>query len=91
MPFGGGAAREMLENVQEADWGPDGNLAVVRFDQERNQLEYPIGKVLYQTGGYISNARVSPKGNAVAFLDHPIDGDDRGAVMLVDSNGQKKN
>lgn len=90
MPLGGGAARELLENVQEADWGPAGSLAVVRFDQDRNHLEYPIGKVLYETDGYISNARVSPKGDAVAFLDHPVPGDDRGSVMLVDSNGQKK-
>ncbi len=90
MPLGGGAPREMLENVQDADWGPDGNLAVVRFAQDRNHLEYPIGKVLYETDGYISNVRISPKGDAVAFLDHPVDGDDRGSVMLVDANGQKK-
>ena len=90
MPFGGGSAREMLENVQEADWGPDGSLAVVRSDPKGNHLEYPIGKTIYQTGGYISNPRVSPKGDGVAFLDHPIDGDDRGDVMFVDSNGQKK-
>ena len=90
MPLGGGAARELLEDVQEADWGPDGSLAVVRFSQDRNKLEYPIGKVLYETDGYISNPRVSPEGNAVAFLDHPVPGDDRGSVMLVDSNGQKK-
>lgn len=90
MPLGGGAPREMLENVQEADWGPDGNLAVVRFAQDRNHLEYPIGKVLYETDGYISNPRVSPSGDAVAFLDHPVPGDDRGSVMLIDSNGQKK-
>ena len=33
MPLGGGAPREMLENVQEADWGPDGSLAVVGVGQ----------------------------------------------------------
>lgn len=90
MPLGGGAPREMLENVQEVDWGPNGNLAVVRFAEDRNYLEYPVGKVLYQTDGYISNPRVSPQGDAVAFLDHPVPGDDRGSVMLVDANGQKK-
>jgi Tol biopolymer transport system component len=90
MPLGGGAARELLENVQEADWGSDGSLAVVRFSQDRNYLEYPIGKLIYETDGYISNPRVSPKGDAVAFLDHPVPGDSRGSVMLVDANGQKK-
>lgn len=90
LPMGGGAAREMLENVQEADWGPNGSLAIVRFDDVRTYLEYPIGKVLYETEGYISNPRVSPKGDAVAFLDHPVSGDSRGSVMVVDSSGHKK-
>jgi Tol biopolymer transport system component len=90
LQIGGGAAREMLENVQEADWGPNGSLAIIRFDDFRNYLEYPIGKVLYETEGYISNPRVSPKGDAVAFLDHPVLGDSRGSVMVVYSGGQKK-
>ena len=91
MSLAGGNAREMLENVQGADWSPDGSaLAVVRFDKEHNYLEYPIGKRLYQTEGYISNPRVSPNGDQVAFLDHPLHGDSRGTVTLVDSNGQSK-
>jgi serine/threonine protein kinase len=91
MSLAGGNAREMLENVQEADWSPDGNaLAVVRFDKTHNYLEYPIGKRLYQTDGYISHPRVSPKGDQVAFLDHPVHGDSRGTVTVIDSNGQPK-
>src|SRR5262249_57874368 len=31
MPLGGGAPREVLEGVREADWSPDGeNLAIIR-------------------------------------------------------------
>jgi Tol biopolymer transport system component len=90
MSIGGGAAREILENVQEADWGPDGSLAVIRFDETHNYLEYPIGKILYTTDGYVSNPRVSPKGDMVAFLDHPVHGDSRGSVMIVNANGEKK-
>ena len=72
-PLAGGAPREVLENVQWADWSPDGsNLAVVRDVGGRNRLEYPIGKVLYETGGWISHPRISPKGDMVAFLDHPF-------------------
>jgi Tol biopolymer transport system component len=90
-PIEGGAPREVLEDVQWADWSPEGNnMAVVRDAGGRNQLEYPIGKVLYQTGGWISHPRVSPKGDRVAFLDHPIPGDDGGSVAVVDLAGKKQ-
>jgi hypothetical protein len=65
-------------------------MAVVRAPQWRYRLEFPAGKVLYETTGYISHPRVSPKGNAIAFLDHPVLGDDRGSVAIVDLAGKKK-
>ncbi len=90
-PLAGGAPREVLENVQWADWSPDGsNLAVVRDVGGRNRLEYPIGKVLYETGGWISHPRISPKADMVAFLDHPLQGDDSGSVAIVDLSANKK-
>ena len=90
-PLAGGAPREVLENVQWADWAADGaNLAVVRDVGGRNRLEFPVGKVLYETGGWISHPRISPKGDMVAFLDHPLPGDDSGSVATVDLNGNKK-
>jgi predicted Ser/Thr protein kinase len=90
-PIAGGAPRAVLENVQWADWGPDGNsLAVVRDVGGRNRLEYPIGRVLYEAGGgWISRPRVSPKGDLVTFEDHPIQGDDNGSVAVVDLSGHK--
>jgi eukaryotic-like serine/threonine-protein kinase len=89
VPMAGGAPREVLENVQWADWSPDGNnLAVVREVGGRNRIEYPIGKVLYETGGWISHPRVSPRGDQVAFLYHPIEGDDGGTVTVVSSEGK---
>jgi eukaryotic-like serine/threonine-protein kinase len=91
-PLAGGAPRPVLENVESADWGPDGNsLAVVRSVAGRERLEYPIGKVLYETtGGWISYPRVGPKGDYVAFIDHPNQGDDGGSVAVVDLSGNKK-
>ncbi len=90
-PLAGGAPRPVLENVEWADWGPDGNsLAVVRNVGGRDRLEYPIGKVLYETGGgWISYPRVSPKGDFVAFMDHPNQGDDGGSIVVVDLSGHK--
>ena len=85
VPLGGGAPREVLENVQEADWSPDGNrLAVVRDSGDRRRLEYPVGTVLHETGGWISHARVSPDGNRVAFIDHALRGDNVGSLTVVD-------
>ena len=90
-PLAGGAPREVLDDIQWADWSPDGNsLAVVRDASGRNRLEYPIGNVLYVTSGWISHPRVSPKGDWIAFLDHPISGDDGGSVAVVSSDGKKK-
>ena len=91
MPLVGGAPREVLENVQWADWSPDGTqLAVVRDVAGRNRLEYPVGKVLYETGGWISHPRISRHGDMVAFLDHPIQGDSIAGVSVVDANGKKR-
>jgi Tol biopolymer transport system component len=54
-------------------------------------VEYPVGKVLYETAGWISNLRFSPKGDRLAFLDHPLLGDDGGTVSVVDLQGKKSN
>ena len=80
----GGAPRPILEDVEAADWAPDGSaLAIVRTVDGRCRLEYPIGKVLYETSGWISHPRFAPDGDAIAFLDHPIVNDDRGMASLV--------
>ena len=90
-PLGGGVApREVLENVMDADWAPDGqSLAVVRDAGERRRLEFPIGKLLYETSGWISSVRVSPLGDRVAFFDHPERGDNVGAIVVSDLAGAR--
>jgi Tol biopolymer transport system component len=84
----GGAARPWLEHVREADWSPDGStLAIVReVDATTDRLEYPIGTVLHETRGYLSDVRVSPDGRRVAFFEHDYRGDDRGFVKVVDQS-----
>ena len=88
----GGGPREVLESVQAADWAPDGaSLAVLRVVDGRNRLEFPIGRTIYETAaGYLSHMRVSPRGDLVAFLEHPMRGDDAGAVAVVDREGHKR-
>ena len=91
VPFTGGSPRQIAENVDYADWAPDGkSLAIVRELAGKQRLEFPVGHVLYETTGWVSHPRVSPKGNEVAFLDHPISKDDRGVVAVVDLAGNKR-
>ena len=89
VPLAGGAPREVLENVEDADWSPDGkSLAVARHVGNRNRLDYPIGKVLYDAPGWVSDVRVSPDGHLVAFIDHALRGDNVGTVKVVDTDGK---
>jgi DNA-binding winged helix-turn-helix (wHTH) protein/Tol biopolymer transport system component len=89
------APRKVLDNVQDADWSPDGTkLVVTRYISEGCALEFPIGNVLYQTtgGAWLSHPRVSPRGDQIAFLEHPLGGgdDDAGWLAVTDLAGHKK-
>jgi serine/threonine protein kinase/Tol biopolymer transport system component len=97
----GGAEREILGGVLDADWAPNAHdIAVVRragatavggaLALMETRLEYPIGRVLYESRGRIGAPRVSPKGELVAFLDHPQSGGASGSVAVVDRKGMKR-
>lgn len=86
-PVTGGSPREILTDVSGADWSPTDQLAVIHQVEGHSQLEYPIGKVLYQSSGWISHIRFSPTGEQLAFIDHPAVWDDRGFVAVVDLSG----
>jgi Tol biopolymer transport system component len=89
MPMGGGAPREILEDVREAAWSPDGTqLAIIRKVGGKDRLEYPIGKVLCESAGYLSDLRVSPDGKHIAYFEHPWEWDDRGSINIVDLQGK---
>jgi serine/threonine protein kinase/Tol biopolymer transport system component len=93
-PLVGGTPKTIQEGIRAADWSPlDGSqLAIARRVQGRDRLEYPRGQALKETEttGYISHPRVSPQGDAIAYLEHPVFGDNRGHVALVPLNGNKK-
>jgi eukaryotic-like serine/threonine-protein kinase len=91
VPLSGGAPREVLENVNDADWSPDGaNLAVSRKVGGRNRIEYPIGTVRYESDGLAPETpRVSPKGDRIAFFEPDNHLGDY-AVTVLDMNGRKQ-
>ncbi|HEX4440595.1 MAG TPA: protein kinase [Thermoanaerobaculia bacterium] len=85
VPLAGGAPREVVENVQDADWSPDGKqLAVVNHAGARARLEYPVGTVMAESSGWIDQARISPDGRNIAFYDHPERGENAGRLIILD-------
>jgi len=92
VPLAGGAPREILENVQAADWSPDGSeLAMIHggIPGQSNRLDFPVGTPIYEPQGWVSHVRFSPRGDALAFIDHVPNGDD-GRVVVVDRKGNRK-
>jgi len=91
LPIEGGTPRPIMEDVYSADISRDGReFAVVRSVAGKQRLEYPIGKVLFETDGWIACIRISPDGDSVAFVNHRIPGDDLGSVDVVSRNGQHR-
>jgi eukaryotic-like serine/threonine-protein kinase len=92
VPISGGTPRQMADDITWADWAPDGNrLAVVRARPGFQQLEFPVGNILYQTAGSISSPRISPKGDLIAIVDGPFGALGAiGSVATVDTKGNKK-
>jgi Tol biopolymer transport system component len=94
VPLSGGTPREVLDNVQDADWAADGEtMAVVRFVPENShwRLEYPVGKVLFDSINWISHPKISPDGKRVAFADHENPGgDDEGTVAVIEPDGHER-
>jgi len=88
VPLEGGTPREIAEDVTSADWAPDGSgLVIVRA---RTKLEFPIGKVLFQSAGWLSHPRFSPDGKSIAFIDHPSFGALIGSFVTCDLKGTAK-
>src|SRR6266540_305545 len=86
----GGSPRDVAEGIQDADWAADGaSMLVVRDVGGKARIEFPMGKILYETTGHVSYARLSPKGDRIAFLDHPFPLDDAGTVAVIDLAGKK--
>ncbi len=94
VPLSGGTPREVLDNVQDADWSANGDsMAVVRYVPENShwRLEYPVGKVLIDSINWMSHPKISPDGKWVAFADHEnTGGDDEGSVAVIGADGQGK-
>jgi len=89
VPLAGGAPRRVCQDVQEAEWTHDGkNFLIIRRVEGLYRIESPIGNVIYKTPRWISRARFSPKEDLIAFIEHPVWGDDAGTVMIINRQGE---
>jgi eukaryotic-like serine/threonine-protein kinase len=93
VPLSGGAPREILENVNDADWSPDGNTLAVSHTTSANhyQIMYPIGTVLDESDNSRPPmpVRVSPKGDLIAFFEYDNAVGDY-AVTILDAHRKKR-
>ena len=88
VPLAGGAPRRVCQDMQEAEWTRDGkNFLLTRRVDGFYRIESPIGNLIYKTPRWISRARFSPAEDLIAFIEHPLWGDDAGTVTIIDRSG----
>ena len=88
VPLNGGSPRVVTHGAFGADFAPDGDTLAVLKDGGR-AIEY-AGKVIYRSEGLISSIRISPAGDRIAFIEHPLRDDDAGVVRVVDLAGNAR-
>jgi DNA-binding winged helix-turn-helix (wHTH) protein len=89
-PLAGGPPKDVLKAVAAADWARDGtSFAVARWTDNGFSIEYPVGHVLETTPFRPSGMRISPDGRHLAVAYHPTLADDRGLVVILDTEGHR--
>ena len=89
LPLGGGAPRQLEENVLSAAWAPDGEIAVIRLTPEgKFRLDWPIGHRLYESFFLRTGIAMSPAGERVAFIEQDNSG--RLGIWTVNRRGERR-
>ncbi|MGA8270982.1 MAG: protein kinase [Candidatus Sulfotelmatobacter sp.] len=90
VPVSGGSPREIAEDVLSADWTTDGSeMAVIRQVGGKFRVEFPRGKMIYESSRPLAYLRISPRGNAVAFVESQTVDGDAGWAVAVDRSGKE--
>jgi WD40 repeat protein len=89
----GGAPRPILDGVRNASWAPDGQTLAVNVGGGSGieRIEYPIGKVIYETTRFIYDMRLSPDGEVIAVEETQPQTLQGGAgwIGVVDRTGKR--
>jgi hypothetical protein len=93
IPMAGGARRDMLTGVLDADWIPGTDaLAVIRSPGAGRpwNVEFPAGTTVHEARAAWS-LRVSPDGSRVAFFEGPVvfGGSPEAMITVIDRSGRK--
>src|SRR5688572_21230420 len=93
IPMAGGARRDMLSGVVDADWIPGSDALAVIRDPGSNRpwtVEFPAGTTVHETPAAWS-LRVSPDGSRVAFFEGPVmfGSPAQAMITVVDRSGRK--
>lgn len=87
---GGVQPEATYPGVDDAAFAPDDSFAILKTGMDGDQrLEYPVGTVLYKSTGWMSYPRFSPKGDKIAFFEHPV-GDFSGSIVVLDWASKKR-
>jgi serine/threonine protein kinase len=87
VPLSGGAPREVLGAVFDADWTPDGQLVAATSEKDHSKLWFPLGREVADAPEPIWGVRVSPDGERVACLMGSFAA--VGDVVVFDRSGKK--
>ncbi|MBS2022623.1 MAG: protein kinase, partial [Deltaproteobacteria bacterium] len=90
-PAPGSAAREVQTQVDYADLTADAsNMVIVHREGSTARLEFPRGKVLVEGRGWFGHPRLSPKGDYIAYFEHPRVSEADGALCVVSTSGERR-
>src|SRR5262249_54917308 len=87
----GGAARELAEGMNSADWSPDGSdlVAISILSASDARIDWPLGMERLHTPYWLSDPRLSPDGQRLAFIAHINQGDD-GEIRVMERTGEPR-
>ena len=90
VPVSGGSPKQVVEDALSADWTVDASeMAVIRLAGGKYRVEFPRGKMIYESDHPLGYLRISPRGNAVAFAEFTSTDGDGAWVMAVDRSGKE--